>query len=214
MCEAGRPFGSSSIKRLFGSILAGLVLITLSACNRIDPESEKNVIPRAEASFVEQNYRLNPGDELQISVFQEQGLDQKVVVRPDGMISFPLAGHVRAAGLTAQQVEGALRVRLARFVQSPQVTVTLAANPGYRIYVIGQVQRPGPISAQQPLSVMQALSLAGGLTAFGNEDDIIIIRTVEGQQRIIRFNYSKAKRGVDLEQNIKLRSGDTIVVRD
>jgi polysaccharide export outer membrane protein len=197
------------------ALVATVGLVAFSAgCRGTDPAVERNVIAASEASVIERDYRLNPGDELQITVFQEQGLDQKVVVRPDGMISFPLAGHVRAAGQTTQQVEAALKRRLGGFVQNPQVTVSLVAAGGYRVYVIGQVQRPGPISAAQPLSVMQALSLAGGLTPFGDEDSIIILRNVGDRQGIIRFNYAKAKRGADLEQNITLRSGDVIVVRE
>ena len=205
---------SRSRTHLVAAVLICNLMFGLPGCRSSDPEADKNVIPAAEANIVEQAYRLNPGDELQITVFQEQGLDQKVLVRPDGMISFPLAGHVRAAGQTTQQVEAVLKRRLAQFVQNPQVTVSLAAPQGYRIYVIGQVQRPGPYAVMQPITVMQALSLAGGLTPFGDEDDIVIIRNADGTQRIIRFNYYKAKRGASLEQNITLRSGDVVVVRE
>jgi polysaccharide export outer membrane protein len=201
-------------KKLTMALLACGIALGAASCRRHDPASEANILPATEASIIERAYRLNPGDELQVTVFQEQGLDQKVVVRPDGMISFPLAGHVRAAGLTTQEVEAELRQRLVRFVQNPQVNVSLAASQGYRIYVIGQVQRPGPYSAAQPVTVLQALSLAGGLTPFGSEDNIIIIRRVDDKQRIIRFNYARVKRGVDLDQNITLRSGDVVVVRD
>ncbi len=157
-------------------------------------------------------YILNPGDVLEISVWREKDLTRKVLVLPDGRISFPLAGHIMAAGKNAQQLEEILKQRLARIIEKPVVTVTVVETPGNRIYVIGQVKKPGPYSVARPITVMQALSLAGGLTPFGDAGDIIIIRTVNGKQTKIPFDYSKAKRGKALEQNITLRSGDVIVV--
>jgi len=159
-----------------------------------------------------QPYILNPGDVLEISVWREKDLTRKVLVLPDGRISFPLAGHIMAAGKNAQQLEEILKQRLARIIEKPVVTVTVVETPGNRIYVIGQVRKPGPYSVARPITVMQALSLAGGLTPFGDAGDIIIIRTVNGKQTKIPFDYSKAKRGKALEQNITLRSGDVIVV--
>jgi polysaccharide export outer membrane protein len=200
--------------RLIATLFACSIVFALQSCHRPDPAADKDLIPPAEASIVERAYRLNPGDELHITVYQEPGLDQKVIVRPDGMISFPLAGTISAAGRTTQEVEATVRQRIARYVNAPQVTVSLTAPQGYRIYVIGQVLKPGSYSAPQPVTVIQALSLAGGLTPFGSEDDITIIRRVEDKQRIIRFDYSKVKRGTALEQNITLRSGDVVVVRD
>jgi polysaccharide export outer membrane protein len=209
----GRPQPLVCNKLVIALFACGIAF-GLQGCHRADPAAEKNLISPAEASIVEQGYRLNPGDELQITVFQEQGLDQKTIVRPDGMISFPLAGNINAAGRTTQQVEATLRQRLARYVNAPQVTVSLVAPQGYRIYVVGQVIKPGSYSAPQPITVLQALSLAGGLTPFGSEEDIVIVRRLEDKQRIIRFDYSKVKRGAALEQNITLRSGDVVVVRD
>lgn len=198
------------------AVLAGLLALAAAGCGfRAGPADPPLVVAAGPAAGTgTPPYLINPGDELQISVWKEEGLDQKVVVRPDGMISFPLAGHLKAAGSTAEQVQTVLRQRLARFIQDPIVTVSASGTPGNRFYVIGQVQRPGPYSAAQSITVMQALTLAGGLTPFADEDDIIIIRKVEGAQRYIRFDYSKAKRGISLDQNITLESGDVVVVRE
>ena len=187
-------------------------LAVLAACaDRGDPTP--NMIAAPPTAEV-QLYLINPGDELQISVWREEGLDRRVLVRPDGMISFPLAGHIRASGQTTQRIEAIIKARLARLIQDPQVSVSIVGTPGYKVFVVGQVQRPGPITGTQPLTVMQALALAGGFTPFADEDRLIIIRKVAGRQRFIRFNYATAKRGIDLEQNFTLQSGDTIVVRE
>jgi polysaccharide export outer membrane protein len=207
-----RRFEFWKLARVSAVLLGGLIYaVSLAGCNRGDPTPNMIAAP---PTAEDELYIINPGDELQISVWREEGLDQKVLVRPDGLISFPLAGHIRAAGQTTQQIETIIRARLARYIENPQVNVSVIATPGYRIYMVGQVQRPGPITETRPLTVMQALALAGGFTPFADEDSLIIIRKVAGKQRFISFKYSRAKRGVDLEQNITLQSGDTIVVRE
>src|SRR5688572_22081197 len=180
--------GKAGRASLWATLLIGCLSI-FGCSGRGDPTP--NMIS-APPTREDQSYVLNPGDELQISVWREEGLDQKVLVRPDGMISFPLAGHIQAAGRTTQQIEVLIRQRLARVIENPQVNVSVIGTPGYRVFVVGQVQRPGPITGAQPLTVMQALALAGGFTPFADEDNIIIIRKVGGNQRFIRFNYSSA----------------------
>jgi polysaccharide biosynthesis/export protein len=201
--------------RFSASLMAGLVYtLLLGGCGAFDRGDPTPNMIAAAPTAEDVLYVINPGDELQISVWREEGLDQKVLVRPDGMISFPLAGHIRASGQTTQRIEAIIKARLARYIENPQVNVSVVGTPGYRIYIVGQVQRPGPITGNQPLTVMQALALAGGFTPFADEDSLIVIRKVAGKQRFMRFNYTRAKRGVDLEQNFTLQSGDTIVVRE
>lgn len=159
-------------------------------------------------------YGLNPGDVLRISVWKEEGLDHEVLVLPDGSISFPLAGHLNVAGRTALEVEQALIARIGEYIPDPAITVSVLNVSGNKIYVIGQVNRPGEFPVSQPIDVMQALSLAGGLTAFGDQDDIIILRREAGQRRVFPFDFSAVKRGEELETNIVLRSGDVVVVPD
>ena len=190
----------------FARLLAGVLLLLgliSFAGHGADAQSSAN-----------KAYTLNPGDVLEVSVWKEKDLTRKVLVRPDGMISFPLAGHLKAAGRSTQEIEADLKERLTRYLKDPVVTVSVAQTPGNKIFVIGQVKSPGAFSSPQPITVMQALSLAGGLTPFGDENDIIIIRTVKGKQTRIRFDYSKAKRGKDLSKNITLQSGDVVVVPD
>ena len=171
------------------------------------------VSPLADAVAPQQGYELRPGDIVAVSVWQEPGLEQLVLVRPDGGISFPLAGDLTAEGLTLEELGAVLKQRLSKFIPDPVVTVTLQEIPGNRIYVIGKVNKPGdfPIIARD-VTVMQALSMAGGLTPFADEKNIKVLRMEGGQQRSISFDYRKIRRGEDLGQNIALQAGDVIVV--
>ena len=157
-------------------------------------------------------YKIYPGDLLEISVWKEDELHKSVLVRPDGKISLPLAGEVDAAGRTVTDVQQSIVGQLQRYIPDPVVTVTVAEIRGYRIYVIGQVNSPGMYIALPKLDVMQALSLAGGTTAFASLNDIIILRRVNGVQRSIPFNYSDIAKGRHLEQNVLLANGDVVVV--
>jgi len=166
----------------------------------------------AKARVEDPAYLIGPEDGLEISVWKEEQLKSTTLVRPDGGISFPLAGDLMVAGRTAAQVRDELVKRLARFVADPEVTVSVVRVSSYRIYVIGRVNRPGDITVGRNIDVLQALSLAGGLTPFAAEDGIQIIRRVDGKPVAIPFDYSRIRKGGDLSQNITLRSGDVLLV--
>ena len=158
-------------------------------------------------------YYVQPGDNLEISVWKEEDLQRQVLIRPDGRFSFPLVGDVEAAGKTVEQLREVLTQRLSVFVPDLTVTVTVREIGGNRIYVIGQVNSPGTFVVNPRVDVMQALSLAGGTTAFASLDDIIILRrAADGSQRAISFKYKDVARGRSLDQNIVLNSGDIVVV--
>jgi polysaccharide export outer membrane protein len=157
-------------------------------------------------------YRIQPGDVLMVSVWKEQDLLSEVLVRPDGGMSFPLVGDVRASGRTIDELRTLVDERLSKFIPDPSVTIAVKQIGGNRIYVLGKVNRPGEFAFSQPIDVMQALSLAGGATSFAALDDIRILRRENGKQTARRFRYSEVERGRDLEQNILLKSGDTVVV--
>jgi polysaccharide export outer membrane protein len=157
-------------------------------------------------------YVIGPEDGLEISVWKEDQLKSTTLVRPDGGISFPLAGDLLVAGRTAVQVRDELVKRLARFVADPEVTVSVVRVSSYRIYVIGRVNRPGDIAVGRNIDVLQALSLAGGMTPFASEDGIQIIRRVDGKPVSIPFDYSRIRKGGDLSQDITLKSGDVLLV--
>jgi polysaccharide biosynthesis/export protein len=166
-----------------------------------------------QAAFGAEAYKLNPGDVLQISVWKEEGLQQQVLVLPDGYISFPLAGHIKAAGLSPEQLQRTLQGKLKNFFADPVITVTVVQVGGNKIYVIGQVRNPGEFPANRPLDVMQALSLAGGLTTFAADGNIRVLRRdASGGQQALSFNYSEVSKGKALASNVVLQPGDVVVV--
>jgi polysaccharide biosynthesis/export protein len=157
-------------------------------------------------------YRLQPGDLVTVSVWKEQDLQREVLVRPDGALSFPLAGEIDVDGKTVEELRVSLVDRLKRYVPDPVVTVAVKAIGGNRVYVLGKVLRPGEFPFSSPIDVMQALSLAGGATSFAQVNDIVILRRENAGQRAVPFRYGDVERGKNLQQNVLLQSGDTVVV--
>jgi polysaccharide biosynthesis/export protein len=161
---------------------------------------------------VDAAYLVQPGDSLTISVWKEQDLQGEFLVRPDGALSFPLAGNVEAGGHTVDEIRTVLTSRLTRYIPDPVVTVSVKTVNGSMIFVVGKVNRPGNFLLIRPMDVMQALSLAGGTTPFADVDGIRILRREGERQLVFRFRYDDVRRGRALSQNILLQSGDTVVV--
>lgn len=161
----------------------------------------------------ERPYHVNPGDLLSISVWKEPDLvGPPVLIRPDGTFSFPLVGQVDARGKTVMEIEKIVTEKLKKYISDPVVTVSLQEIRGNKIYVVGQVARPGEFIVNPRVDVMQALAMAGGTTPFASLGNIIVIRRVNGQQQAIRFDYTNVSKGKDLSQNIELQVGDIVVV--
>ena len=158
------------------------------------------------------SYKVLPGDVLQISVWKEPDLQLEVLVRPDGAFSFPLAGDIPTNDQSVVDLKEELSRRLGRYISDPVVTVSVKEVLGNKIYVIGQVARPGVFVVNPQVDVMQALSMAGGTTPFAALNDIKILRRSGGQQRAIAFRYNDVVKSNDLQQNIILQSGDVVVV--
>lgn len=157
-------------------------------------------------------YEIGPEDLLDISVWKEKDLQKEVLVRPDGWITFPLVGNIQAKGKTALQLQEEITQWLKQYIPNPVVSVSVKKIAGYKIFVIGRVNKPGDYVVGRYIDVLQALSLAGGLTPFAEEGNIKIVRKENGKETILRFDYADVKKGRRLEQNITLRSGDVIIV--
>src|SRR3984885_10592483 len=157
-------------------------------------------------------YRLQPGDLLQVVVWKETDLQSEVLIRPDGGISFALAGDIQAAGLTTADLRTELETRVRKLIPDAVVTVSVKAPNGNRVFVTGKVNRPGDFPLLRPTDVMQALSLAGGATPFASTDKIRVLHRDGSHQTSMRFRYSDVARGRNLDQNILLQSGDTVIV--
>jgi polysaccharide export outer membrane protein len=159
-----------------------------------------------------QEYRLQPGDQIEVSIWGEEELQRIVMLRPDGKFAFPLAGEIDAAGRTPADIKAELTRKLLIYVPEASVTVSVTGIDGNRIYVIGQVKNPGSFVISRSINVLKALSLAGGTTPFAELNDIVILRGSGPDQRVFRFAYNDVTKGKKLEQNIQLESGDVVIV--
>ncbi len=156
-------------------------------------------------------YIIGPEDGLQVTVWKEPTMSGSFPVRPDGMISLTLLGDVQAAGLTPMQLSGDISQRLKKYVQDPNVSVVVTGINSRRVYLMGEVNKVGPVPMSAGMTPLQAIASAGGLTAFANSKHIYILRTEQGKQQKIPFNYKQALKG-DSKEQLPLRPGDTIVV--
>ncbi|MGH9325818.1 MAG: polysaccharide biosynthesis/export family protein [Terriglobia bacterium] len=158
-------------------------------------------------------YVISPGDVLDISVWKEPNISFRgLPVRPDGKISLPLINDVQAAGLTAMQLSSSITQKLKKYIEDPQVTVVVAVVNSQRYYLLGEVARPGVFPLLPGLRVLQALSAAGGFSQFANVKKIYVLRSVNGSQQKFPFNYKDVVAGHNLQENIELKPGDTIIV--
>jgi polysaccharide export outer membrane protein len=161
---------------------------------------------------VPEGYHLRAGDMLTISVWKETELQSEVLIRPDGGLSFALAGDVQAAGQTVAELEQTLQERVREFIPAAVVTVAVKTVLGNQVFVIGKVNKPGNFLLMGPMDVMQALSLAGGATPYAATNHIRVLRRVGDHLTSIRFHYGDIEHGKKLDQDILLQSGDTVVV--
>ena len=164
------------------------------------------------APAVDPGYRLGAEDVLFVSVWKDEQLTREVVVRPDGVFSFPLVGDIQAEDRTVEEIRVDLVKRLTKYIPNPNVSVSVIKVLSYKIYVVGRVNKPGEYLIGHYTDVLQALSLAGGLTPFAAENDIKVLRRVRGQQKVFLFRYGDVRKGQDLEQNILLQRGDSVMV--
>ncbi len=157
-------------------------------------------------------YQIQPGDVLHISVWKEPDLQSDIAVRPDGGITFPLIGELQAKGKSVTEIRDEIAGTLEKYIPDPVVTVAAKQLLGNKIYILGQVNRPGELVLNRRVDVMQALSMAGGTTAFAHAGDIKILRRNDNGQAVMAFNYDEIVKGRHLEQNVVLQTGDVVVV--
>ena len=166
----------------------------------------------AQSAVNPSTYRVGAEDLLEITVWREDALKREVLVRPDGGISYPLIGEVQAAGKTVDELREEITKRLEKFVPDAAVSVTVLKTGSQRIYVLGKVTKPGEFPVGRNVDVLQALSMAGGLTPFADQNGIRIMRREGDRQSMLPFEYGRVVRGEKLEQNVLLRAGDVVVV--
>jgi polysaccharide export outer membrane protein len=199
--------------------LALLGFLTVAAWAQDDsdenaPKPEKPAATEAQppaAPSVPVDYSIGADDTLRISVWKEPDMSVTLPVRPDGKISIPLLDDVQAAGMTPMQLAASIKEKLKKYIADPRVTVVVTAMNSQRIFLLGEVVHTGPTALLPGMTVLQALSSAG-FTQFANLKAIYLLRTQDGQQTKIPFNYKDAIKGRGTQQNFVLKPGDTIVV--
>ena len=159
-----------------------------------------------------ERYGIGPGDRLEISVWKDESLTRQIIVPPDGIISFPLIGEVDANGKSVPQLRAAIEEKLLEYIPDVTVTVMLLEAMSLRAYVIGKVNKPGAFPINMETTVLQVLAMAGGVNAFAADDDILILRTRDGETLKMEFDYEDVRDGKNLEQNIRIERGDVVVV--
>jgi len=190
--------------------------ILLMVTNMGYPQADKEILSKKEAQSevaVDGNrYTIGAEDVLYIHVWKEETLTRTVPVRMDGKISLPLIQEVTAAGLTPLQLKEVLMRKFKEFVENPIVSVTVVEANSFKVYVTGLVRSPGVYRLRSETNVVQMISLAGGFTDWANSKKILIVRKEEGREKRIKINYKRIMAGKDLDSNIILKAGDTIIV--
>jgi polysaccharide biosynthesis/export protein len=199
----------------------GLVFLPLAHAQSVSPSSPNPPSDRqpsatststSSTAAVGDDYKIGPQDVVRIDVWKEPEITRTIPVRPDGKISLPLLNDVQASGLTAMQLAGNIRSALTKFITNPQVTVTVTEINSRRVFVTGEVAHAGAMGILPNMTVLQALSSAGGFTQFARLTKIYVLRVEDGKQVKHPFNYKEVIKGDHPEQNILLQPGDVIVV--
>jgi polysaccharide export outer membrane protein len=193
----------------FAAALA-LATVSLGQVSAKDKADDKKPAPATPA--VNDEYRVGTGDKLRIEVYKDPQLSQSVQVRPDGKITLPLVGDVEATNRTPLELRDTIATSLKEYITNPTVTVIVVEATVATAYVLGEVNHPGAVTLQAPLTVMQALAVAGGLKDFADAKNIRILRKGASSMDTIPFNYKEALKSSGAP--IYLRAGDTVVVPD
>ena len=207
-----RRYSGHTVKRLSAPIFVLFAFVASAAPERVVADESVGSESTRTMTETRNDYQIQPGDVLTVSVWKEPDLQADVLVRPDGGLSFPLVGDLQASHRSVHELTQVLTDDLKKFIPDPVVTVAVKAASGSRIYVLGKVSHPGEFPLYRPLDVMQALSLAGGTTPFAALNDIEVLRRDGAHQQALPFRYGDVENGRKLEQNFLLQSGDTVVV--
>jgi polysaccharide export outer membrane protein len=169
---------------------------------------------RANVSMIDnKTYVIGENDVLEIDVWKEKEISRTIPVRPDGKISLPLVGEIQASGMTPMQLQDDLTKRLKAYIENPEVTVIVSDPRSHQFNVVGEVNRPGSYQLSQAMTVLDAIAQSGGFKDFAKETKIYVLRPMPGGIRVrIPFNYKNVIKGRDLQENVALKPGDTIVV--
>ena len=194
--------------------LCSALSATLAAQSTPQPQSVQTSPAVVLAPLVlPKDYVIGAEDVLNVVFWSAKELSVEVLVRPDGKISLPILNDVPAAGMTPEQLASAIAKAATKFVRDPSATVIVKAVNSRKVYVVGEVARPGPFPLGSEMNVLQAIGEAGGFLETAKKGDVVIVRNENGTERRYKFNYNDVVRGKNVAQNIRLLPGDTILVR-
>ena len=195
---------------IIGSLV--LLLITLMAYAQTDKEMDLKKELQAKSVADRDHYVIGPEDVLSIHVWKEDALSRTVSVRIDGNISLPLIHEIKAAGLTPLQLEAAITETLKGFYENPNVSVTVTEANSFKVYISGEVMKPGVYRLRDETTILQIIPMAGGFTDWAKRKKILVIRKENGKEKRFTVDYNKATKGDDPNSNVVLKPGDTIIV--
>jgi polysaccharide export outer membrane protein len=208
-----QEYRTSSIKSMKIRLSASVILATIVSAASLRAEASKIPPTPPDSAAAGADYHIGAGDTLEVSVWKEPDASvPNVVVLPDGKIGLPLLKELNVAGLTPRQVEQAITERLSAIINTPDVTVVVTKVNSKKIYVVGAANKEGPLAYTYRMTVMQAISEAGGLTEYAKRKKIYVLRAEGGKEVRMPFNYDQVVKGEKMEQNIEVLPGDVLVV--
>jgi len=201
------------MKRLaYAGIIASMVFFVSTIIVFSQTDREIPLKKEAQAGVDQERYVIGPEDVLYIHVWKEDALSRSVPVRMDGNISLPLIHEMKAAGLTPVQLEAAITERLKKLYENPNVSVIVMEANSFKVYVSGQVMKPGVYKLRDETTILQIIPMAGGFTYWAKQKKILVIRKENGKEKRFTVDYKKAMKGDDPNSNVVLKPGDTIIV--
>jgi polysaccharide biosynthesis/export protein len=213
MFSATRGNTESSMSIIRSSLCTALVLASMATMVGAQrPASPAAAATSAVNGEVPRDYVIGVEDVLDVRFWKDADLSREVVVRPDGKIALELLNDVQAAGLTPDELRASLMVGAKRYVEDPAVTVIVKQINSRKVYITGMVEKPGGYPLSTGMTVLQLISMSGGLKEFAKAKDIVVTRTEKGVPLVYSFNYRDILKGKNLTQNIVLKPGDSIVV--
>jgi polysaccharide export outer membrane protein len=178
------------------------------------PASRPATAPAAAPRSVETpaDYIIGPDDQLSVLFWRDKDMSTDVTVRPDGKITLPLLDELQAAGLTPKQLRQKITEEAKKYVEDPNATVVVRQINSRKVFITGQVTKPGPYPLMAPTTVVQLIAMAGGVTDYAKSQDIVVMRTENGKPVSFKVNYKDLSKQKNLKQNIELKAGDTVIV--
>lgn len=199
--------------RLALGFLSSLLVVVACSSALAAPQAPGGLLASPQpAADVPPDFVIGPEDVLGIIFWREPEISGDVTVRPDGRITLPVIGEMQAAGLQPEELQERILSASTKYLTDPNVAVVVRTINSRRIFVTGRVQTPGAHLLKGPVNVLQAIALAGGLTEYANSKNVMVLRVTNGRTQTFKFNYKDVSKGKNLEQNIQLLPGDTVVV--